>query len=148
MAVHTWFIWDQRKHCLLMLQIPPAVVSEHFFISRYSLEPQTTSSKWMFGPMFGETNISYIKIWFIIQLKQPFINGWPWGSRSLWRTLDKLNPRDSKSSQNNSVVRSCLAFSNQPPCWFSLEMANDAQVEDCIYRLCCAGFEYHPLLET
>ena len=29
----------------------------------------------------GETTIFYIKIWFIIPLKQPFINGWPWGSR-------------------------------------------------------------------
>ena len=28
--------------------------------------------------------ISYIKIRFIIQLKPPFINGWPWGSRCLF----------------------------------------------------------------
>ena len=33
----------------------------------------------------------YIKIWFIIQLKQPFINGWPWGSRYL-PTVDGRNP--------------------------------------------------------
>ena len=31
----------------------------------------------------GERTISYIKIWFIIQLKQPFINRWPSGSRYL-----------------------------------------------------------------
>ena len=43
------------------------------------LEPQTTSLKWM----FDETIISYIKIWFIVQLNQPFINAWPWGSRFL-----------------------------------------------------------------
>ena len=29
----------------------------------------------------GETTIFYLKIWSIIQLKHPFINGWPWGSR-------------------------------------------------------------------
>ena len=33
--------------------------------------------------MFGETTISYVKIWFIIQLKVPFINEWPSGPRWL-----------------------------------------------------------------
>ena len=42
----------------------------------YPGTPRPTIYKWM----FGETTISYIKIG-IIQLKQPFINGWPWGSR-------------------------------------------------------------------
>ena len=42
--------------------------------SKYSmiyLEPQTTSLKWM----FGETTIFHVKIWFIIQLKQPLKYG-------------------------------------------------------------------------
>ena len=48
------------------------VVGSHSICYIRCLEPKTTIYKWM----FGETAISYIKIWFIIQLKQPFkING-------------------------------------------------------------------------
>ena len=44
-----------------------------------NLEPQ--GQPFINAGRFDETTIFYIKIWFIIQLKQPFINGWPWGSR-------------------------------------------------------------------
>ncbi len=46
--------------------------------------------------MFGETTISYVKIWFIIQLKQPIINGWPSG------------PRENKNT--NSIKSPCRTF--------------------------------------
>ena len=41
------------------------------------LEPQTIIYKWM----FGETTIFYMKIWNHPIDFQPFIYGWPWGSR-------------------------------------------------------------------
>ena len=47
-------------------------------------ETQTTTLKWM----FGWNTISYVKIWFIIRLKQPFINGWRLKSRSLLKIVN------------------------------------------------------------
>ena len=38
-----------------------------YWQNHFSLEPQTTSLKWM----FGETTIAHVKIWFIILLKPP-----------------------------------------------------------------------------
>ena len=42
----------------------------------------------------------YIQIWFIIQLKQPFINGWPWGSMMLYAAYSKCACRPKIPSAN------------------------------------------------
>ena len=44
--------------------------------------------------------VLYIQIWFIIQLKQPFINGWPWGSMMLYAAYSKCVCRPKIPSAN------------------------------------------------
>jgi len=72
--IHQEFLFLTKKQA----NVPKLIITKgiSFRDRNDSLEPQTTISKWM----FGETTISYMNMG-IIQLKQPFINGWPWGSR-------------------------------------------------------------------
>ena len=69
---------NEWKYCAVL---DPGALRPMFHLGiKNNLKPQG-QRYFISGGMFGETAIFYIKIWFIIQLKQPLINGSPWGSR-------------------------------------------------------------------